>query len=95
MPQICSKPGLGLKCYLDGDICHIDFGNCFKLNPKPKAAAATSLSAAPGSATKPGLTEAETSEYNDLLIRHIGEVTQEDWLRLHELNDRYIEALRG
>ena len=49
--------------------------------------------AVPGSATKPGLTEAETKEYNDLLIRHIGEVTQEDWQKLHELNDKYIAAL--
>jgi len=42
---------------------------------------------------KSGLTEAEAEEYESFSIMHIGEVTQEDWVRFHELNDKYIRSI--
>ncbi len=43
--------------------------------------------------SKLGLTEQELNEWDEFLKRYIDEVTQDDWRRFHELNDKYLSAL--
>ena len=43
----------------------------------------------------PGLSGEETDEYLHYLTCYIKEITQEDWQRFHELNDKCVDALAG
>lgn len=88
----------GAKMEADGDWSSVAFRQkAFQIQHeicrKPKTAEAKGSALPPGSDTMPGLNEAETDEYRYYLTCHIGEITQEDWQRFHELNARYIDAL--
>lgn len=59
----------------------------------PKTTRQLVSTGAPCCLAKLGLTEKESAEWEDFLKMHIAEVTQEDWQRFHELNDKYLSAL--
>jgi len=48
-----------------------------------------------GSIAMTGLDESELAEFEELRIKHIGEVSQEDWCRFNDLTAKIINRLSG